>query len=87
MPAEGIAANRLLMPKGMNPPCEPKLLPWNLNSSTTMAKTGIATFHHVTALLTRENMRMARKFTIVNRAIRITVIKKPSPVVTPVFVL
>ncbi len=87
MPADGIAANRLLMPYGMNPPCEPKLLPRNWVSSAMMAITGIATFHHVTALLTRANRRMARKLTTVKSAIRRMEIRMPYPVVTPVSAL
>jgi len=75
--AEGMAANRALMPKGMKPPPAPKLLGWNLNSSTMMARTGIATFHHVMTLLTRAKMRMARKLTATKTAIRMMVSMKP----------
>ena len=60
-----------------------KLPAWNLNSSTMMAKTGTATFHHVMALLTLANWRMARKLTAVNTAISTTVTSRPVPVIFP----
>ena len=49
-------------------------------SSTMMARTGIATFHHVMTLLTRAKMRMARKLTATKTAIRTMVSTKPTPV-------
>ena len=74
MPASGSAAVRPLIPPGAKPsPPAVKLPGWNLNSSTMMVRTGIATFHQVMVLLTRENMRMARKLTAVNTAISPTV--------------
>ena len=60
-----------------------KLAGWNLNSSTMMVRTGIATFHQVMVLLTLAKMRMARKLTAVKIAIRMTVITRPSPVILP----
>ena len=66
-------------------PPEVKLLGWNLNSSTMMVRTGIATFHHVMVLLTLEKMRMARKLTAVKTAISKTVTTRPTPVILPVF--
>ncbi len=71
----------------MKPPPAVKLPPWNLNSSTTMARIGIATFHHVTVLLTRANQRMLRKLTAVKIAISTMVSAKPAPVTFPVFAL
>ena len=64
----------------MKPPPAPRLLGWNLNSSTMMARTGTATFHHVMPALTLENRRMARKLIAVKIAISTIVITKPSPV-------
>jgi hypothetical protein len=60
MPALGMALNTALMPYGMNPPLPSappgtpaeKLPPWNLNSKMMMVRIGMATFHHVMALLT-----------------------------------
>ena len=75
------------MPYGMKPPCEPKLLPLNWVNSTMMARTGIATFHHVMPALILLNMRMAKKLSPVKIASSTTVIAKPSPVVTSVVVL
>ena len=75
------------MPKGMKPPPAPKLLGWNLNSSTMMVRTGIATFHHVMPALTLENRPMARKLIAVKDAISTIVITKPSPVTLPVVAL
>ena len=49
-------------------------------SSTMMASTGIATFHHVMTLLTRAKMRMARKLTATKTAISTIVRMKPAPV-------
>ena len=82
MPAPGIAAKMAcqVTPLGMKPPPALKLPGWNLNSSTMMARIGIATFHQVMPALTRENIRMARKLIAVKMAIRMTVIAKPSPV-------
>ncbi len=84
MPAAGSAANRPWTPPGMKPPVV-KLPPWNLNSKTMMARTGIATFHTVTALLTRANSRMARKLTAVKKAISAMVTQNPAPVTFPAF--
>ncbi len=73
MPATGSAAVRPLIPPGKKPaPPAVKLPGWNLNSSTMMVRTGIATFHQVTTMLTRLNIRMARKLTAVKTAIRPT---------------
>src|SRR5579875_570178 len=85
MPDEGIAAKTALMPYGMKPPADlrSKLAPWNLKSKTMIARTGIATFHHVIASFTRVKTRMARKFTAVKIAIRAIVSRKPAPVTTP----
>ena len=81
MPAAGSAPNRALIPPGMKPsPAGLKLPPWNWNSSTMMASTGTATFHHVRALLTRAKMRMARKLTATKTAISTMVSAKPAPV-------
>ncbi len=63
------------------------MLGWNLNSSTMMVRTGIATFHHVMVLLTLANMRMARKLTAVKIAISTTVTARPVPVILPVSAL
>ena len=60
-----------------------KLPPWNLNSSTMMVSTGMATFHQVMPALTLLKMRMARKFSAVKMIRRTTVIAKPSPVTLP----
>ncbi len=67
------------MPYGMKPPCAPKLLAWNLKNSTMMAKTGIATFHHVMPALTLENSLMARKLIAVKIAIRMMVSDEAGP--------
>ena len=81
MPAAGSAANRACAPPGMNPwPPAVKLPPWNLNSSTMMASTGTAIFHQVSALLTLEKIRMARKLTATKMAISTMVTTKPHPV-------
>ena len=80
MPAAGSAPNRALIPPGMKPPPAVKLPPWNWNSSTMMARTGTATFHHVMTLLTRAKMRMARKLTATKTAISTMVSTKPAPV-------
>ena len=61
-----------------------KLPAWNLKKKMMMVRTGMATFHQVMALLTRANSRTARKLIAVKTAIRMTVQKKPQPVVTPV---
>ena len=55
MPADGIAANRALQPVGHEAVAELKLPPWNLNSSTMMVTTGMATFHQVMPALTLLN--------------------------------
>ena len=52
-----------------------------------MARTGIATFHQVSTLLTRAKTRMARKFTATKTAIRMMVKMKPVPVTLLVLVL
>ena len=82
MPAPGMAAKMAcqVTPLGMKPPPALKLPGWNLNASTMMARTGIATFHQVMPELTLENSRMARKLMPVNTAISTTVIAKPRPV-------
>ena len=85
MPALGIALNTALIPYGMNPPfawrgAKLKLPPWNLNSRTMIASTGMATFHHVITLFTRANIRIAKKFTAVKAAMRTIVIANPRPV-------
>ncbi len=86
MPDSGSAAVRPLMPPGNRPiPPAVKLPGVNLNSSTMMARTGTATFHHVMVLLTRANWRMARKLTAVNTAISTTVTNSPAPVILSVF--
>ncbi len=87
MPAEGMAANRALIPYGMKPPPAPRLWALNWNSSTMMVSTGMATFHQVMPALTLENRRMARKLIAVKTASRTTVIAKPSPVTLLVFAL
>ena len=61
MPADGMAPNRALIPYGMKPPPAPRLLAWNLNSSTMMVRTGMATFHQVMPALTFENSLMAEE--------------------------
>ena len=60
MPADGIAPNRALIPYGMKPPPAPRLWGLNLNSSTMMVRTGMATFHQVMPALTFENRLHAR---------------------------
>ena len=85
MPAAGSAPNRALIPPGMKPTPAVKLPGWNLNSSTMMARTGTATFHHVMTLLTRAKMRMARKLTATKTAISTMVSMKP--VVVTFFVI
>ena len=70
-------ANRALIPPGMKLPPAVKLLPRNWPSSTMMASTGTATFHHVITLLTRAKMRMARKLTATNAAISTIARTKP----------
>ncbi len=58
------------MPVGMNPPVfadEPKLPPWNLNSSTTMVSTGMAIFHHMRPLLMFDSHLMPTKFSPVKQ--------------------
>ena len=52
-----------------------------------MVRTGIATFHHVMVLLTREKMRMARKLTATKIAISTMVRMNPVPVTFFVVVL
>jgi len=82
MPDNGSAAVRPLIPPGMKPaPPAVKLLPLNLNSRTMIAMTGIATFHQVMTMLTRLNIRIARKLTAVKTAIRPTVTHRPAPVI------
>src|SRR5580693_9585914 len=83
MPADGIEAKKALAPNGMKPPTSMLLL-LNLNARMMMARTGIATFHHVMAELTRLNSLTARKLMAVNSAIRTIVITKPIPVTLPV---
>src|SRR5258708_32909040 len=84
MPASGSAAKRPLIPPGMKPaPPAVKLPPWNLNSSTMMASTGMATFHHVMTLLTLANRRMARKLTAVKAANREMGKEKTGPGTVP----
>ena len=81
MPADGMRAEQRLDPEGHEAAARrPRLLPWNLNSSTMMARTGTATFHQVIPALTFENSFMPRKLIAVNSAISTTVIAKPSPV-------
>jgi hypothetical protein len=88
MPAPGIAPNRALSPPGMKPaPPAVKLPPLNLKNSTMMARIGMATFHQVMALLTRENRRMARKLTDTMTAISTMVKMKPAVVTLPVLAL
>src|SRR5215831_11771867 len=88
MPATGSAEVRPLIPPGKKPaPPAVKLAGWNLNSSTMMARTGIATFHQVTTMLTRLNNRIARKLTAVKTAIRPTVTHRPAPVILSVCAL
>ena len=80
-----MAANTPFMPNGMNPPPPGLKLPaWKWKNRMMMVRTGMATFHHVMALLTRANSRTARKLIAVKMAIRMTVQKKPQPVVTRV---
>jgi hypothetical protein len=67
----------------MKPGLDVKLLPWNLNSSTTMVMTGMATFHQVIAALNLLNRRMAMKFRAVKMAIRRIVMMKPVVVTLP----
>jgi hypothetical protein len=52
-----------------------------------MARTGIATFHHVIVLLTRAKARMARKLTATKTAISTMVNMNPVPVTLCVFAL
>ena len=71
----------------MNPPDaadEPKLPPWNLNSSTMMVRTGIAIFHHMSPLLMFDSHLMPTKFSPVKRIIRTTQAMKPVVVTFPV---
>src|ERR1700733_4325554 len=77
MPADGMALKKALAPNGMKPPT---LRLFDLNSRMMMARTGMATFHHVMPELTLLNSLMARKLTAVNIAIRMMVIRKPRPV-------
>ena len=86
MPAAGSAANRALIPPGMKLPPAVKLPLCQWNSSTMMARTGTATFHHVMTLLTRAKMRMARKLTATKIAISTMVSTKPTPVTLLVLV-
>ena len=67
----------------MKPPAV-KLPLCQWNASTMMVRTGIATFHQVMTLLTRANIRMARKLTATKIAIRMMVSMKPTPVTLPV---
>ena len=71
----------------MKPPPAPRLLPWNLKTSTMMARTGTATFHQVMPAFTLENRRIAMKLIAVNTAISTIVITKPSPVTLLVLAL
>ena len=89
MPAAGIAVKMSfhVTPLGTKPPPALKLPGWNLNSSTMMARHGIATFHHVMPELTLENSPMARKLIAVKIAIRMIVNTKPVPVTLPLVAL
>ncbi len=87
MPADGMAANRALIPYGMKPPPAPRLLAWNLNARMMIVMTGMATFHQVMPALTFENRRMARKFSAVKAASSTSVITKPSVVTFDLFAL
>ena len=78
-----MAANTALMPPGMNPPAGLKLPLWKLKNKMMMVRTGMATFHHVIALLTRANSRTARKLIAVKTAIRMIVMMKPVVVMWP----
>ena len=42
-----MAVNKALIPYGMKPPTGWKLPEWNLKNRMMMARTGMATFHHV----------------------------------------
>ncbi len=78
------------MPVGMNPPDaedEPKLPPWNLNSSTMIVSTGMAIFHHMIVLFVCASSRMPRKFSAVKMTIKMMHITKPVLVTLPVVVL
>ena len=62
MLAPEMAENTPFMPNGMNPPPPGLKLPaWKWKNRMMMVRTGMATFHHVMALLTRANSRTARK--------------------------
>ena len=88
MPTAGMVPNIVLTLTGKKPPGPAVKLPgWNLKKKMMMVRIGMATFHQVMVLLTRANSRTARKLNAVNTAIRMTVQKKPQPVVTPVFPL
>src|SRR5580692_6083747 len=99
MPAPTTASSTPLAPNGAKPP-DPllglALMPvgpgapmlqfpvCHLNSRTTMASTGMMSFHHMIPLLILESQPMPKKLMNVKLASSTTVMNKPSPVGTPV---
>ncbi len=86
MPLVETAARMPCAPYALKPFAAPKLEAWKLAmASTKIVSSGIATFHHVAALLAAARRRIPRKLMLVSSAIRKIATMMPLPVRTLVF--